>query len=276
MRRGSLLTLMALGMGVWISLFYIEIAPMENNVSLSVLILQLSGSSWRFPLNASMDGLLDFVLRLIPCFAFQAVVGVWIYRNYCTASVYVFSRLPGRLGWYGASVGRIAGAAAGYEAIFLLSAVATAAFRFEVIWDALGWKLLAWHFVLYTLWIYAATLLVNLTAIWKGSSAAYAAVVGGQLLLTALFYPLREDPVNYALTAARAAILRWDPVACLVLSWQTGAWPWTIDLESPYPGLWLETSVLILLAFAMAFTILGAAIVKRHDLLISDLETGGN
>lgn len=276
MRRGLLLALLALGMGVWVSLFYIEIAPMEENVSFSVLILQLSGSSWRFPLNASMDGLLDFFLRLIPCFAFQAAVGIWIYRNYCTASVYVFSRLPGRLGWYGACVGRIAGAAAGYEALFLLAAAATAALRFEIYWDPLGWRLLAWHFVLYVLWLYAATLLVNLAAIRKGSSAAYAAVVGGQLLLTALFYPLREDPGNAALTAARAAVLRWNPAVCLVLGWQTGTWPWTLDLESPYPGLSLETSVLILFALALAVTLLGAAVVKRHDLLIADLETGGN
>ncbi len=272
MKRGFLLTAIALVMGAWLSFSFVR--PVSASIELSTLILQLSGSRGEFPLFGSLLEILTFSVRLTPCFAFQALMGIWIYRHYCVASVYVFSRLPGRTGWYCLSALKIALAAAGFEFSFLFAACAAAVLRFEVVFDAAGWLVLACHFVLYTLWLYATTLLVNLLAIRYGSSTAFVAVVGSQLLLTALFYSLQvsQEP---EVTAQRAAVLRWNPAACLVLGWQSGRWPWTVDFGAPYPGLYLDTSIIILLFFSILITAAGALFVKLHDLLLSDMESGG-
>lgn len=270
-RLGSLLILAVLA-GAGVSAIYL--GTHEPPLLFSDLILELSGSRLRTPLYTNTNGILKFNFLMIPYFAFQALVGIWVYRSYCAASVYVFSRISDRGVWYLRSARRIAGASIFFELAFLISVWLTAAIRFEIRYDPLGWTLAFYHLILYSLWIYAATILMNLVAVRWGSSRAYVIVAGGQLLMTTVFLPLQasDDP---AVTAARAAILRWDPAACLVLGWQTGRWPWPFDVGSSYPGLNIEISTLILLLIAVSATVLGTVLVKRQDLLLSDAESGG-
>ena len=86
--------LLAIPFGVWLSFAYIN--PYGGTITLSELVLQLSGARGTFALGLNLSELLDLTLRLVPMLVFQALAGTLMYQYYCTASVYVFSRIERR------------------------------------------------------------------------------------------------------------------------------------------------------------------------------------
>ena len=98
MKKFSWILAVGAVLGAWLSVTYI--CPSDGRITLTQAILQLSGSRGIFALGTSFTELLGFSLRLIPILAFQALAGIRLYRHYCVASVYVFSRIPRRTSWY--------------------------------------------------------------------------------------------------------------------------------------------------------------------------------
>lgn len=84
--------------GVWLSVTFVN--PYDSSLTLSYLVFQLGGARGDILLEFNMLDLLEFSLRLVPNLVFQAYAGTAFYRHYCTASVYIFSRIPKRLIWY--------------------------------------------------------------------------------------------------------------------------------------------------------------------------------
>ena len=69
------------------------INPYNGQITLSELILQLSGSRGEFPLGfSSLPELLSFSSKLLPSFLFELYVGTSLYQHFFAASVYIFSR----------------------------------------------------------------------------------------------------------------------------------------------------------------------------------------
>ena len=238
--------------GIWLSLVYIN--PYGGQITLSELVLQLSGSRGSFPLGLSLTDVLTFSLRLVPTFVFE------LYRHWCTASVYVFSRIPGRRGWYLRQASGLLLTAALYQALLLAAALCTALLRWEVLFDLRGALYLGFHFGIYTLWTAGAALLVNLIAIFTGSSAAFTGLTAVQLVLISLF-ALFKEPVY--------ELLRLNPMSCLVLGWQGNR------LLGDVTAMYMENSLIISAIMALAALVAGVVIVQRHDLIVSDMESGG-
>ena len=65
------------------------------------------------------------------------------------------------------------------------------------------------------------------------------------------------------------AVLRANPVTCLVLSWQQSRF------DGAGYGIYLEDSLAGLIVAALLVALLGAALVKRHDLLVHNAESAG-
>ena len=172
----------ALVFGVWLSVSYIN--PYGGATTLSSLVEQLSGARGDFPLGPNMSELLSFTLRLLPFLVFQALAGISFYRHYCTASVYIFSRMPNRLRWYAKECTLLALETLLYQALVLAAAIGVAAARWTVTDVAHGLPVLLCHLLIWSLWTFAFTLGVNLLAIFVGSSTAFAALAlkppGGQ------------------------------------------------------------------------------------------------
>ena len=108
-----LFLLLAIPFGVWLSFSYIN--PYGGSITLSELVLQLSGARGTFALDLNLNELLDFTLRLVPVLVFQALAGTLMYQYYCTASVYVFSRIERRTAWYRRELGALAVKAFAYH-----------------------------------------------------------------------------------------------------------------------------------------------------------------
>lgn len=270
--RYRLLFLAALAGGVFLSVMYIN--PYGGKTTLSGAVLQLSGSRGEFVLGFSYSELISFSLHLLPAFIFEAYAGIMLYRHFCTASIYVFSRYPHRVKWYMGEVFRLSVAVCGFNLLALVTAVLTASIRWKLEIDRAGIELMGYHFLIYSLWAYIMALLVNLIAIYLGSSTAYASVVSGQLICIVLLNLAHFLVRSYDGRFSHANLLVWNPVAHLVLGWHDSS----IVIADPilptsYMPLGLNDSLLLFLLIAIVTTFVGAFIIKRHDLLVSDMET---
>lgn len=253
----------ALVFGLWLSLSYMN--PYGGVTTLSSLVEQLSGSRGDFPLEPNMSELLSFTLRLLPFLVFQALAGISFYRHYCTASVYIFSRMPNRLKWYRKECALLALHTLLYQALILAVAIAMATMRWDITDVPHGIPILLIHLTLWSLWTFAFTLGVNLLAIYIGSSAAFAALSAVQMVCISALIVLNRLEDNLALAQL---VKRANPITCLILNWQTSRF---LPAGS---GIYWEDSLVLVLAAAAAIAIVGGILVQRHDLLISDTDGG--
>ena len=251
--------------GIFLSFSFVN--PYGGQISLSELILQLSGSRGEFPLGLSLAELVSFSMRMIPSYIFEAYWGTELYRQFCTASVYVFSRHPNRLRWYFKEIFSIINLVFFFQIVLILSAIVTTIFRYDVQIDNSGAVLFVYHIMIHSAWIYCMTLCANLIAIYVGSSSAFLIVVGIQTILITL--------LNLIESELHSISIALNPISCLVLGWQTSSiTPPTPVFNSPYASR-LDISLSIMVVFSFFTTIVGLLLIKRHDLLVADLEIGG-
>ncbi|MBM6897226.1 hypothetical protein H9X86_07560 [Pseudoflavonifractor capillosus] len=260
-RQNIWLSPAALVFGAWLSVSYI--APYGGAISLSSLVGQLSDG---LPPEPYIGDLLFLTLRLLPFLLFEALAGTSFYRHYCTASVYIFSRMPNRLRWYAKECALLALETLLYQALVLAAAIGVSAVRWTVTDVAHGLPVLLCHLLIWSLWTFAFTLEVNLLAIFVGSSTAFAALAAVQMVCISALIVLNRLEDNPALAQL---VKRVNPITCLILSWQTSRF-------TPLGGggIYLEDSLALVLILAAGVAVLGGHLVERHDLLVSHSDGG--
>ena len=260
-RQNIWLSPAALVFGAWLSVSYI--APYGGAISLSSLVGQLSDG---LPPEPYIGDLLFLTLRLLPFLLFEALAGTSFYRHYCTASVYIFSRMPNRLRWYAKECALLALETLLYQALVLAAAIGVSAVRWTVTDVAHGLPVLLCHLLIWSLWTFAFTLGVNLLAIFVGSSTAFAALAAVQMVCISALIVLNRLEDNPALAQL---VKRVNPITCLILSWQTSRF-------TPLGGggIYLEDSLALVLILAAGVAVLGGYLVERHDLLVSHSDGG--
>lgn len=270
--RMAAIAVIAIFGGAYLAAGYIN--PYTGRISLSELVLQLSGSRGDLNPGFSMNELLSLAMRMVPEFVLEMYLGMALYRHFCTASVYVFSRYPKRLKWYFKEVSLLGLQVLECQAVLMLAVILASICKAHVQADAAGMFLLIYHFLLRSVWTFCMTLLVNLLSISFGSGLAFMAVMSGQAFLITLLgimkklgtvLPMDED----------MGLLQWNPVAHMVLGWHgSELQALKTVLKSPYPGLDLNKSLLVYLFLCAAVVFAGAVLVKRHDLVVSVAEEG--
>lgn len=271
--RYQTLFLTAVVGGVYLSVMYVN--PYYGVITLSEMILQLSGSRGPFALSFSFEELEAFGMRLFPAFIFEVYAGIMLYQHFCTASSYIFSRYPHRVRWYIREASRLGGSVCIFNMLLLAATILTTVSRYTLQPDPAGIVLMVYHLLIQSLWIYIMALLVNLFAVFWGSSAAYAIVVSAQLICIVLLTFMDQLVRHSDGRLSYENVLIWNPASHLVLGWHSSNVESVSQvLTSSYMRADLYHSLIMLLLAAIMITCAGALIVKKHDLLISDLETG--
>lgn len=264
--------LLLLGMCGGIILAFAYINPYDSRISLSELVLQLSGSRGEFALGFSFPELISFSAKNVPYILFELYMGVSLYRHFCTASVYVFSRTPNRVLWYEKECATLLTAVLFYQLVLLASAIAVTCCRYEVVWNEAGFAIMTIHAVFYALWLFAMTLLVNVLSILVGSEFAFTVAFGGQAVLITLLALLRALEGSRAYAAVRAI----NPISHLIIGWHTSPLEWLgRSLHAPEPALSLSISLVILTLIPVLILILGGVLIQKRDLIVADYEFGG-
>lgn len=223
----------AVGCGVLLS--FSRINPYTGQIAFSDLVLQLSGSQGTSVMRLDYICIVEFALLLLPFFLYQFYGGIQLYRQFCVASVYIFSRTTNRVKW---CVSQLWGLCKGLVVlqVFLQgTTLLVAALRWDVVWTVEGWVLLGIHVLNFTLWTFAMALGVNVAALIWGSSTGFFVVFLLQAgMLAALCAGNGLDPSDPALA-----------------------------------------KLLLLAFVAAAVAALGLVMMEKKDILVSNLETGG-
>jgi len=250
------------------------INPYDGRILVSEAILQLSGSSGAFPLTPAFKDLISFTIRMLPDYMFELYIGIELYRHFCTASVYVFSRTPNRSRWYIREVLEVAVAVFGYQIIKIFAAMSVTFLRYQIEPDHFGFFLLVFHIIVYSLWVFNVSLLINLISIKYGSNNAFIWIVGIQIFMTALLELVQIFESNLTLTKI---FLNVNPIAHLVVGWHTG----TIkelknSLEVTYIRLDFKVTLVTMLAISIFSVIVGMYLVSQHEFLILNANEEGD
>lgn len=251
-----------------------RVNPVDESIPLHTLVLQLSGSQGTFPMGLYHRATLEFGFLMLPFFLYQFYGGIQLYRQFCVASVYVFSRTTNRVKWYFKELWGLCKGLIVLQVFLQGTTLLVAALRWDVVWTTEGWILLGVHVLLFTLWTLTMALGVNLLALIWGSSTGFLAVFALQAgMLAALCTGAKLESADPAL----ARLLVLDPVSRLVLGWQSGG---VFGLEGVLPAeyghvLTLSGSLLLLVLSLAAVVVLGLMVIQNKDILVSNLETGG-
>ncbi|MBR2038280.1 MAG: hypothetical protein IKA09_11240 [Lachnospiraceae bacterium] len=267
--RHKILTIIGISVlgGLFLSLMYIN--PFWGRITLSELILQLSGSRGEFPLGTSVTELIAFSMRMFPNNIFIIVFGTLMYKHFCTASVYVFTRQTNRITWYTKEVCYLALYTFIFQLVTASVAILVTIVQYDVIWNKSGFVLVAFHIALQSFWLYMLTLTMNIIAIKSGSNFAFLMVAGIQILCIALlgFLQIAEN------TSQNLIIM--NPITRIILGWHSDPHQWFEDVLNPkYNVLFFSHSFIMLGVLAGIITIFGFYVIGKHDLLIEDTEVG--
>jgi len=245
--------------GIYYAFLYIN--PYGGKIGLSELILQLSGNRADFPPGFYAGGLLNLMMVLLPVYVCSAYAGVELYRHYCTASVFIFSRIEKRLSWYIPCVLKILCYAILFEVTAVITAAGISLIRHTVTMDSGSLYLCLMHILIHGLYLFILAMLVNFAAIRFGSSRSYIAVISVQMAFTTLLLIHKDDHL--------LDLVKYNPMANLIISWHIA------DIQVMQNGMDLipfAFSILYFTAIALLISVIGAVIVRKHDLIVNDME----
>ncbi len=143
--------------------------------------------------------------------------------------------------------------------------------RYHVNMDKAGVYLLVYHIIVYTLWIYITTLCVNLLAIKVGSNTSFTVVVTLQTVFVVSISIINNMKTGFWGTFC----FKLNPICHLILGWQSSkVGELNKILNPPFKMLSMNRSLLYMTCLFIVVTLIGAFMIKKHDLLSNDVELG--
>ena len=247
------------------------VRPYTGSITLSEMVLQLSGSRGTYEFNPSLSEIMGMFTRFIPIFLFEFYGGTVMYRNFCTASIYIFTRNPNRSRWYFRETARVLLLSVVFAAVSLITAVLLSMVQYDVITNYPGVLLSIYHFVLFSIWITTATILLNLFSIIFGTHVAALIVIGLQAICIAALSLIEiEDQL------LPAVLLQINPIANLILGWFHSRIP-ALDeaIFSPHKGFSFVPALFVVSSYCLLTVLSGRQFILHRDILSSNAELDG-
>ncbi|NMA66116.1 MAG: hypothetical protein GX957_07725 [Clostridiaceae bacterium] len=265
MKEYRLCLLAALGMGCYSA---VEFLYARSPLHLSDIIIQLSSQDTSFLPHT----LLDLAMQLFPILLFQLLFGSFLYKEFCSVGVYIFSRCVNRLKWFIQKVSVLLLYALLYQLAMTACTITITAIFGDVRFDLTSFILFLYYWLIYALWLFQTTLLINILSLKTDSGVAFGSIYGLQTCLILILFLWRETlPLDDSLFAARNFKLLWlDPIPHLIISWHSSIIP-TLDarihaFDLPFD---LNLSVLYFLILSVLAVITSYHIIKHHDMITS-------
>lgn len=222
--------------------------------------------------------MINFVVYYFPVLLFQIIMGTYIYRHFCTASVYYFSRVQCRIRWYIKEAAKLYLMVAVYLIIVVAVAAIIAALGGGISFTYDSIILFVYYIIIQSLWLYAFTLLSNVLSVKCGSSNAFAYTLGFQALCMLYFAMLQNYFVFEGVdnVRGRVAALKLNPISHIVLHWHSSKINSVNDKLNAFAiDFDLNESVIVCLCIAAAVSVAGGFIIKNQELIVINRESGG-
>lgn len=222
--------------------------------------------------------LIMLILNMFPIFVFQFVYGTYIYRHFCTASVYWFSRCPHRSRWFIKESFFLWGLSCIYAMCFYGTGCSISFWGWKTKWT--GWTVL---FFLYSvtilaLWLFITTMLINVLSLYKGSMFGFGCVAAWQLACTGILQLWNnilsfENGIDIL---KKGILLKINPISHVVLCWHSSK---ILIFDEQLCGLPitfpLSESVVYMLIMAILSWCTGVFVIRRKEILVENMEWEG-
>lgn len=206
----------------------------------------------------------EITFWILPLIFFQIFYGTYIYRHFCTASIYFFSRCDRRTSWFMKEAFHLYLFTISYLVVMLASGTAVTGIFAKVIIDKNGVEALFFYLLVYSLYLFVCTLGINLLAILFTSNIGFIVVEGIN------FFTIASYTIVGNFFAPKGEILqkyKWmltiNPFSYLVFSMHETRIDY-VRAALLFGGM----GVLLLAA--------GCIVVNKHNFIYSNMETGGN
>lgn len=204
--------------GVFVGLEYFSI---DSTLLFSDIIIKYGLSLHYF----TYEDIVYITMGLLPYIMFAFVFGTYIYRHYCTASVYFFSRCSNKNLWYIKEMVKLFCFTFFYLTILPLIGLVIASVFGKVTVDKESIIVFVYYLIIYSIWLFSITLLINTLSIIAGGYRAFCIVMGSIAIFLALLsmWDIKgilstsiDNNPNYN---RNLALLPINLIANLVISW---------------------------------------------------------
>ncbi len=141
----------------------------------------------------------------LPMLVFHIIFGTYIYKKFCSASVYYFSRTENRTKWYLKETLMLYGMVICYLITFVGTGMIVAMVKKGIKYDSESIWIFLYYLIIYSLFLFSTTLAINLIAI-KISSVIGFGVIEGCLLTGITLFVLLGDYVEKQVLLVTEAI----------------------------------------------------------------------
>ncbi len=221
--------------------------------------------------------IMEITYWFIPLLLFQIIYGTYIYRHFCCASIYFFSRCCNRTVWFLKEMLVLYLFAVVYLFVLIFSGFMAANLFTPVKIGQVSILLLGYYLLIHSLFLLFTTLLINILAILFTSNVSFMIVEGISLFGVAAFCLMG----NYFVTQDEFLpqytwMLKLNPIAHLIFSVH-GSSIERLNCLINVNGISfdLNLSVFVYLAGIVIVMISGCFIVNYHDFLNVNQEIGG-
>lgn len=213
-----------------------------------------------------------FFFDLFPYILFQLLWGTYLYERFCTASVYFFTRQDNKSKWYWGECVKLYLWGIVYLASIVFVGTIWVAVGRKITWDPASLYVLVIYLLLYSLFLFATSMLINLLSVRIKSAYGFGVVVGIELLMIVVygvmgeFFPPSEEEgeeLKNCLTA-----LKCNPLSHLVFKWHGSIVGKVDQMINQYQlSFLIEKSVLVWGIAAVVAALAGLVIINRTELI---------
>jgi hypothetical protein len=240
-----------------------------ENIAVSKIILSntFAGIDY-YPQYISM-----FTFQYMPLFAFQIFFATYIYKHFCSASIYYFSRNINRVNWFLKEVAKMYANVIIYLIVMCATEMAVIMIFSTIKIDNSAAIISFYYICIYSLYLLATTLAINVFSIILGSNMGFVTVQSVILLAISIFFLLGNYVKDDIITEKFSLILKSNIIANLIFSIHSSGIEKINNLIN-IKGIEfdLNFSIAYYLVMCIAVIILGCYVVEKHEFITNSKE----
>ena len=242
-----------------------------KSVSLSQIILSdtFNGVDF-FPQYISM-----FTLQYMPLFFFQIFFATYIYKHFCSASVYFFSRNINRKKWFLGEVLKIYVNAVVYLVIICLTQTIVIKLFTKCTIDKDSIVIVLYYVLIYSLYLLVTTLAINIISIFFTGSVGFVSVQSIILLSISVFFVLGNYIKDNLITDKILVIIKGNIIANLIFPFHSSNIKKISDLINiKNIDFDLNFSIVYFFILSICIVVIGCVVVEKHEFITNSKEVG--
>lgn len=219
----------------------------------------------------------NFFLWYFPLLFFHVFFGTYIYRHFCSACIYFFSRCCSRTQWFLKECGILYVFSLLYVVILIVSGTLVVGLQTNVTFDKESWVILVYYLLIHSLFLFFTTLCINLISILISNSNGFIYVEGILLFCIATFFVVGQEYYHsMPADSPHQGLIQWNPISHIIFSIHSSSME-SVNKLINRNGLDFDLNISVaLFAILILFAIIGGVIaVNKYNFMDSNQENGG-